>query len=643
MTTKRKITLAVAILLILSAFGIYLFAQTSTVTVNTTTGVSQPPVGTFNMTQTGTTTSAPAKITFANQASGTASRIDLSGNGADTITTANADGLTIGSYYGIHIYGATNSTTPPTMVAGSTNDPGLTVHMGTNNAANLYLPIPGNGNSNRGVMIKRFTDTTPNSNAYAIEVQRADATTLAYLDVLGNWISPTFRAGNGSAAAPGLSFSGANSTGLWNNGGSLNFSSLGTNQFYSAGGRVAMVQAAGVSGGGGSNGPWIGIDNTSCCGGIYMTYDPSSNVGVSFVNNGSSGWTSSNYIPVNAGYPGGGAGVFIALTLHHSTGGAGTGLGTAVAYYGDSATVADRLMGQHDIRWSNGTDASRTAEYHLLLENNAGASPTDRFSVLGGGGFVLNNAAAASGKFPQSDGTSYKDSSFKLPTTGGTSGQVITSNGTDAIWQNASGGGNVSNSGTPTSGQYARWVTATSIEGVSTSTVKTDLSLNNVTNDAQVKKASSSTNGAIPTWNGTTGDALNTGGLTAPTGTIVGDTDTQTLTNKEVTPRVVAQASSATWSPNADTTDVFTITTAQATNVTTISSPSGTAVDGQKLIFRIKCDGTARTLAGWNAIYRFSSDMAAPTTLVANKTFYLGFIYNSTDSKWDNVSQMNNF
>ena len=31
------------------------------------------------------------------------------------------------------------------------------------------------------------------------------------------------------------------------------------------------------------------------------------------------------------------------------------------------------------------------------------------------------------------------------------------------------GGGNVSNSGTPTSGQWARWVTSTTIEGVSTS------------------------------------------------------------------------------------------------------------------------------------------------------------------------------
>ena len=41
--------------------------------------------------------------------------------------------------------------------------------------------------------------------------------------------------------------------------------------------------------------------------------------------------------------------------------------------------------------------------------------------------------------------------------------------------------------------------------------VKADVGLGNVTNDAQVKKLASSTNGNIPTWNGTTGDALGTG------------------------------------------------------------------------------------------------------------------------------------
>jgi hypothetical protein len=39
----------------------------------------------------------------------------------------------------------------------------------------------------------------------------------------------------------------------------------------------------------------------------------------------------------------------------------------------------------------------------------------------------------------------------------------------------AAGGGNVSNSGTPTAGQYGKWVTATSIQGVSVATVLSDI------------------------------------------------------------------------------------------------------------------------------------------------------------------------
>lgn len=43
------------------------------------------------------------------------------------------------------------------------------------------------------------------------------------------------------------------------------------------------------------------------------------------------------------------------------------------------------------------------------------------------------------------------------------------------------------------------------------SQIKSDIGLGNVTNDAQIKKLASSTNGNIPVWNGTTGDALSDG------------------------------------------------------------------------------------------------------------------------------------
>lgn len=53
----------------------------------------------------------------------------------------------------------------------------------------------------------------------------------------------------------------------------------------------------------------------------------------------------------------------------------------------------------------------------------------------------------------------------------GTSGQLLQSGGTGAnpSWTTAAGGGNVSNTGTPSSGQVAEWTNATTVQGVGTS------------------------------------------------------------------------------------------------------------------------------------------------------------------------------
>ncbi|TAK89618.1 hypothetical protein EPO04_00725 [Patescibacteria group bacterium] len=106
---------------------------------------------------------------------------------------------------------------------------------------------------------------------------------------------------------------------------------------------------------------------------------------------------------------------------------------------------------------------------------------------------------------------------------------------------------------------------------------------------------------------------------------------TQTLTNKRITKRISSNTSSSTPTPNADTTDVY-LLTALAVGAT-FGAPTGTPTDGQSLIIRIKDNGTARSLA-WNAIYR-AVGTSLPTTTVISKTHYLGFIYNSADSKWD--------
>lgn len=96
--------------------------------------------------------------------------------------------------------------------------------------------------------------------------------------------------------------------------------------------------------------------------------------------------------------------------------------------------------------------------------------------------------------------------------------------------------------------------------------------------------------------------------------------------------RVTSITSSATPTPNADTTDVY-LVTALAEGAT-FGAPTGTPTNGQQLIIRIKDDATARSLA-WNAIYRASSDVALPTITALSKTLYCSFIYNVPDSKWD--------
>lgn len=119
--------------------------------------------------------------------------------------------------------------------------------------------------------------------------------------------------------------------------------------------------------------------------------------------------------------------------------------------------------------------------------------------------------------------------------------------------------------------------------------------------------------------------------------TTVTASSTSTLTNKRIEPRIVTAASYTTdtgSSLSVATADIFQVT-AQA-GALLFNAPGGTPVAGQKLIIRIKDDGTARALT-WNAVFR-AMGTALPSTTVLSKTLYLGFIYNFTDTKFDLVA-----
>jgi len=106
--------------------------------------------------------------------------------------------------------------------------------------------------------------------------------------------------------------------------------------------------------------------------------------------------------------------------------------------------------------------------------------------------------------------------------------------------------------------------------------------------------------------------------------------ETVTLTNKRITARVKTFVSDATPDINSDDYDAVTIT-AQAADITDVNV-TGTPTNFQKLLFRIKDDGTARAIT-WGDDFEAGS-VALPTTTTVSKTLLVLFIYDSVDSKW---------
>lgn len=101
----------------------------------------------------------------------------------------------------------------------------------------------------------------------------------------------------------------------------------------------------------------------------------------------------------------------------------------------------------------------------------------------------------------------------------------------------------------------------------------------------------------------------------------------------KVAPRINTTASSATPAINTDTTDQFNITALAVAITSMTTSLTGTPADGQKLLIRIKDNGTARAIT-WGTSFVSSGSATLLATTVISKTHLIGLIYDSVTAKW---------
>jgi hypothetical protein len=270
-------------------------------------------------------------------------------------------------------------------------------------------------------------------------------------------------------------------------------------------------------------------------------------------------------------------------------------------------------------------------------------------------------------------------SGSSLPDQTGNSGKYLTTDGTTASWGavNGTGGGTVTSvalttptglsvTGSPitTSGTLA--LSMTSGYAIPTTASQTNwdtaygwgnhASAGYVVSGGALGTPSSGTltNCTFPTLNqNTTGTASNvtgtvaianggTGATTLAGASIVTYTGTETLSNKNIVERVVSIADATSITINADTTDIATQANTQTAGTLTVNAPTGTPVNGQKLVLRLQ--STNIQTFSWNAIFAGSTDLVLPVASTGSSKYdYVGFIYNSTAAKWQLLAKVFGF
>jgi hypothetical protein len=280
--------------------------------------------------------------------------------------------------------------------------------------------------------------------------------------------------------------------------------------------------------------------------------------------------------------------------------------------------------------------ASKSANFVLAAPNGSAGVPTFR-AVVAADIPTLNQSTTGSA------GSVANAATFNNGGAGAVSGSTF--NGSAALTVSYNTVGAPSTTGTGASGSWGISVTGTAANVTGTVAIGNGGTGATTRQDAMDALAGSATSGQYLRGNGT--DVVmaaiqaadvptlnqNTTG-NAATATTATNVSGGLVSSSRINPRVSSTTTTGSITPDIASFDQYAVT-AQAAALT-INAPTGTPVDGNKLLFRLLDNGTARALT-WNATYTVIG-ATLPTTTVINKTTYVGCIYNANNTRWDVVA-----